>query len=191
MRRFPAKPDLTPKAPSPPPASRPLPAPAHSYSSVAANNVRSQNGGESGNPAFENDFGSSGFMYSKEMMISLYRPSPMPIEFEKYDIMTSEESLLPMSSQPLTEQEIKVMPASRFFPSLRSYCFVNALDRLSNAAMASGFYYALMSEGSTSTYSDDVPESRHGCYIRNMWINGPLRILKPSRYLHHRSCPEA
>ncbi|KAI1319922.1 hypothetical protein EDD11_002597 [Mortierella claussenii] len=150
MRRFPAKSsqssnDQHARAPSPPPAAPPLqdwaqptPAattasalPAFSYSSIAASNVRSQNGAAGQTMGFEasstdgstsgnNGVSSSGFApdslnpfkYSKELMLSLYRPTGLPIEFERHEYMTSEESLQPMSSLPFSEQEIKLLAGS-------------------------------------------------------------------------------
>ncbi|KAG0368872.1 hypothetical protein BGZ54_000913 [Gamsiella multidivaricata] len=145
MRRFPAKASQShteqhARATSPPPAapplqdwSQPAPAaassaalPAFSYSSIAASNVRSQNGVPGSTSSFDasaSDGGSGGssgitsgnfatdslnpFKYSKEFMLSLYRPTGLPIEFERHEYMTSEESLQPMSSMPFSEQEIK------------------------------------------------------------------------------------
>ncbi|KAF9966573.1 hypothetical protein BGZ70_001934 [Mortierella alpina] len=141
MRRFPAKSSQSQtdlQARAPPPAAPPLqdwnqPAPAasatlpaFSYSSIAASNVRSQNGasgaasaqdsaavdggmggnGASGSSSFATD-SLNPFKYSKELMLSLYKPTGLPIEFEQYEIMTSEESLKPMSSQPFSDQEQK------------------------------------------------------------------------------------
>ncbi|KAF9195350.1 hypothetical protein BGZ50_004726 [Haplosporangium sp. Z 11] len=153
MRRFPAKSnqsqtDLNARAPSPPPAS-PLQewnqgasaatattptAPAFSYSSIAASNVRSQNGpsgsvliqessaidgGMIGNNGSNiNNYNSfapdslNPFKYSKDLMLSLYRPTGLPIEFERHEIMTSEESLGPMSLQSFSELEIKLLAGS-------------------------------------------------------------------------------
>ncbi|KAF9960142.1 hypothetical protein BGZ72_007829 [Mortierella alpina] len=143
MRRFPAKssqPQTDLQARAPPPAAPPLqewnqPAPAasaalpaFSYSSIAASNVRSQNGasgaasaqdssateggmggnGASGSSSFATD-SLNPFKYSKELMLSLYKPTGLPIEFERYEIMTSEESLKPMSSQPFSDQEQKLL----------------------------------------------------------------------------------
>ncbi|KAG9326640.1 hypothetical protein KVV02_006151 [Mortierella alpina] len=142
MRRFPAKssqPQTDLQARAPPPAAplqdwnQPAPAasaalPAFSYSSIAASNVRSQNGasgaasaqdssatdggiggnGASGSNSFATD-SLNPFKYSKELMLSLYKPTNLPIEFEKYEIMTSEESLKPMSSQPFSDQEQKLL----------------------------------------------------------------------------------
>ncbi|KAF9571787.1 hypothetical protein EC968_010658 [Mortierella alpina] len=142
MRRFPAKStqqqaDLQARAPPPaappvqdwnqsvPTASAALP--AFSYSSIAASNVRSQNGasgtasaqdssasegGMGGNGASGSSFATDSlnpFKYSKELMLSLYKPTGLPIEFEQYEIMTSEESLKPMSSLPFSEQEQKLL----------------------------------------------------------------------------------
>ncbi|KAG0213854.1 hypothetical protein BGX31_001188 [Mortierella sp. GBA43] len=103
--------------------------PAFSYSSIAASNVRSQNGtpGPSSfdvsatDPASANPNSTPGFStdslnpfkYSKELMLSLYRPSGLPIEFERHEYMTSEESLQPMSSLPFSEQELKVEQRER------------------------------------------------------------------------------
>ncbi|KAF9286198.1 hypothetical protein BGZ68_003143 [Mortierella alpina] len=142
MRRFPAKssqPQTDLQARAPPPAAPPLqdwtqsaPAasaalPAFSYSSIAASNVRSQNGasgtasaqdssatdgGAGGNGASGSSFATDSlnpFKYSKELMLSLYKPTGLPIEFERYEIMTSEESLKPMSSQPFSDQEQKLL----------------------------------------------------------------------------------
>ncbi|KAF9939881.1 hypothetical protein BGZ67_008733 [Mortierella alpina] len=142
MRRFPAKSSQSQtdlQARAPPPAAplqdwnQPAPAasaalPAFSYSSIAASNVRSQNGasgaasaqdssatdggiggnGASGSNSFATD-SLNPFKYSKELMLSLYKPTNLPIEFEKYEIMTSEESLKPMSSQPFSDQEQKLL----------------------------------------------------------------------------------
>ncbi|KAG0214514.1 hypothetical protein BGX28_001968 [Mortierella sp. GBA30] len=101
--------------------------PAFSYSSIAASNVRSQSGAPgasstSGALAADGVGGSGSigassfaadslnpFKYSKELMLSLYKPTGLPIEFERHDIMTSEESLKPMSSQPFSDQELKLL----------------------------------------------------------------------------------
>ncbi|KAF9936325.1 hypothetical protein BGZ65_002534, partial [Modicella reniformis] len=142
MRRFPARPtqshtEQNARAPSPPPATPPLqdwsqPTPvaacaaALSYSSIAASNVRSQNGTPGPTSSFDasvSDGGGGGnsgissgtfstdslspFKYSKELMLSLYKPTGLPIEFERHEYMTSEESLQPMSSLPFSEQELK------------------------------------------------------------------------------------
>ncbi|KAI9239258.1 MAG: hypothetical protein BYD32DRAFT_234709 [Podila humilis] len=142
MRRFPAKTaqptnDLLPRAPSPlqdtwgqpvlsqhqnqlhslhsaPSASANANATAFSYSSVAANNVRSHNGPSS----IESHLDSTPsdtlnpFKYSKELMLSLFKPVGFPIEFERHEYATSEEALLPMSSQPFSDQEIKILSGS-------------------------------------------------------------------------------
>ncbi|KAF9111961.1 hypothetical protein BGX27_004182 [Mortierella sp. AM989] len=148
MRRFPAKSnqstDQHPRAPSPPPAASPhqdwnQPAPsstsaaampAFSYSSIAASNVRSQNGASGQTSSFDaslSDGGSGGtsgvsssyapdslnpFKYSKDLMLSLYRPTGLPIEFERHEYMTSEESLAPISFLQLSEQEVKLLSGS-------------------------------------------------------------------------------
>lgn len=160
MRRFPARPSQShnenARAPSPPAIpplqdwSQPTPSaasaaalPAFSYSSIAASNVRSQNGTPGPTSSFDasaSDGGSGGhsgintssfstdslnpFKYSKELMLSLYRPTGLPIEFERHEYMTSEESLQPMSSLPFSEQELKVTTkrAISFF-SLFSFDF--------------------------------------------------------------------
>ncbi|ORZ04165.1 hypothetical protein BCR41DRAFT_199828 [Lobosporangium transversale] len=147
MRRFPksnqSNTDQSAKASSPPasplqdwnqstPATTSTAAmPVFSYSSIAASNVRSQNGSSSQSSALEATVldGASGsnsgantgafaadslnpFKYSKELMLSLYRPTGLPIEFERHEYMTSEESLPPMSSLPFSEQEIKLLAGS-------------------------------------------------------------------------------
>ena len=137
MRRFPARPSQSSEnRPNSPPSaqlhdwhqapSASATLPAFSYSSIAASNVRSQNGTPGPTSSFDlsaSDGGSGGhsistggfstdslnpFKYSKELMLSLYRPTGLPIEFERHEYMTSEDSLPPMSSQPFSEQELKV-----------------------------------------------------------------------------------
>jgi len=83
---------------------------AFSYSSVAANNVRSHNGPSSIEPHLDSAPSDTlnPFKYSKELMLSLFKPVGFPIEFERHEYATSEEALLPMSSQPFSDQEIKV-----------------------------------------------------------------------------------
>ncbi|KAF9131889.1 hypothetical protein BGW39_001193 [Mortierella sp. 14UC] len=103
--------------------------PAFSYSSIAASNVRSHNGapgldisvsdttnGGNNNTSNSNGNGSSfasdslnPFKYSKELMIALYKPTGLPIEFERHDVMTSEDPLAPMSTLPFSEHEIKLL----------------------------------------------------------------------------------
>ncbi|KAG0320458.1 hypothetical protein BGZ99_004490 [Dissophora globulifera] len=150
MRRFPAKSNSShteqnARASSPPPAAppnqdwnQPAPAaastaalPAFSYSSIAASNVRNQNGAAGSTSLYDaaaSDGGSGGtsgsnlgsfatdslnpFKYSKDLMLSLYRPTGLPIEFERHEYMTSEESLQPMSSLPFSDQEIKLLAGS-------------------------------------------------------------------------------
>ncbi|KAF9174569.1 hypothetical protein BGX20_010797 [Mortierella sp. AD010] len=144
MRRFPAKSnqsnDQQVRAPSPPPASphqdwnqlasSGAAMPAFSYSSIAASNVRSQNGASAQMSSFDtslSDGGSGGnsgvsgsfapdslnpFKYSKELMLSLYKPTGLPIEFERHEYMTSEESLPPISFLQLSEQEVKLLAGS-------------------------------------------------------------------------------
>ncbi|KAF9437803.1 hypothetical protein BGZ76_011045 [Entomortierella beljakovae] len=145
MRRFPAKSnqsaDQNPRAPSPPasshqdwnqPASSSTSSamPAFSYSSIAASNVRSQNGASSQTSSFEasqsdgagvnssgtaSNFGADSlnpFKYSKDLMLQLYKPTGLPIEFERHEYMTSEESLPPISFQKFSEQEVKLLAGS-------------------------------------------------------------------------------
>ncbi|KAG0358779.1 hypothetical protein BG005_001847 [Podila minutissima] len=144
MRRFPAKTaqptnDLLPRAPSPlqdtwgqpvlsqhqsqlhshhsqpqPQSQSQSSATAFSYSSVAANNVRSQNGPSSIESAHLDTPSDTlnPFKYSKELMLSLFKPVGFPIEFERHEYATSEEALLPMSSQPFSDQEIKILSGS-------------------------------------------------------------------------------
>ncbi|KAF9138245.1 hypothetical protein BGX30_009382 [Mortierella sp. GBA39] len=132
-----SQPDLLARAPSPPPVApthqdwgQPaLPAsqaalPAFSYSSIAASNVRSHNGASSSDTSVLdtiNDGSSNGngpsfasdslnpFKYSKELMIGLYKPTGLPIEFERHAVMTSEDPLAPMSTLPFSEHEIKLL----------------------------------------------------------------------------------
>ncbi|KAF9584112.1 hypothetical protein BGW38_007532, partial [Lunasporangiospora selenospora] len=119
--------------PAPAVATPTTPMPAFSYSSVAANNVRQANGqssASSGGDASLLDIGgghggvggSSGnsngtdflnpFKYSKELMLSLYKPTGLPIEFERHEYVTSDECLLPLAVQPLSEQEVKLLAGS-------------------------------------------------------------------------------
>ncbi|KAF9134719.1 hypothetical protein BGW39_006142 [Mortierella sp. 14UC] len=96
--------------------------PAFSYSSVAATNARSLNGPSSATlPAgsyeapLSDGIGSdtlNPFKYSKDLMLSLFKPVGLPIEFERHDYATSEDALLPMSSQPFSDQEIKILSGS-------------------------------------------------------------------------------
>ncbi|KAG0271784.1 hypothetical protein BGZ95_000360 [Linnemannia exigua] len=96
--------------------------PAFSYSSVAATNARSLNGPSSATlPAGSHEAPLSEgiasdtlnpFKYSKDLMLSLYKPVGFPIEFERHEYATSEDALLPMSSQPFSDQEIKILSGS-------------------------------------------------------------------------------
>ncbi|KAF9919693.1 hypothetical protein FBU30_010660 [Linnemannia zychae] len=96
--------------------------PAFSYSSVAATNARSLNGPSStavSASGYETPLSESigsdmlnPFKYSKELMLSLFKPVGFPIEFERHEYATSEDALLPMSSQPFSEQEIKILSGS-------------------------------------------------------------------------------
>ncbi|KAJ1973532.1 kinesin-like protein, partial [Dimargaris xerosporica] len=45
------------------------------------------------------------FRYSRELMLSLYKPANLPLDFERHDCITSEESLPPMANIPLTPDE--------------------------------------------------------------------------------------
>ncbi|KAJ9075615.1 kinesin-like protein [Entomophthora muscae] len=45
------------------------------------------------------------FHYSKELMLSLYRPTEAPLDFERHEYVCSEETLPPMAHYPLTEAE--------------------------------------------------------------------------------------
>ncbi|KAF9573377.1 hypothetical protein EC968_008647 [Mortierella alpina] len=90
---------------------------AFSYSSVAANNVRS--GISSAVPSFETSPSDhlpsdtlNPFKYSKELMLSLFKPAGLPIEFERHEYATNEDALMPMSSQPFSDQEIKILSGS-------------------------------------------------------------------------------
>ncbi|KAF9956161.1 hypothetical protein BGZ72_002987 [Mortierella alpina] len=90
---------------------------AFSYSSVAANNVRS--GISSTVPSFETSPSDhlpsdtlNPFKYSKELMLSLFKPAGFPIEFERHEYATNEDALMPMSSQPFSDQEIKILAGS-------------------------------------------------------------------------------
>ncbi|KAK3844160.1 MAG: hypothetical protein J3R72DRAFT_473419 [Linnemannia gamsii] len=95
--------------------------PAFSYSSVAATNARSLNGPSSALPAGSYEAPHSEgiasdtlnpFKYSKDLMLSLFKPVGFPIEFERHEYATSEDALLPMSSQPFSDQEIKILSGS-------------------------------------------------------------------------------
>ncbi|ORX98569.1 hypothetical protein K493DRAFT_313590 [Basidiobolus meristosporus CBS 931.73] len=52
------------------------------------------------------------FKYSKELMLSLYKHVPMPLDFERHEYVTSEESLQPMASISLDENEKKLLSGS-------------------------------------------------------------------------------
>ncbi|KAF9966923.1 hypothetical protein BGZ70_000723 [Mortierella alpina] len=131
MRRFPSKTNSSSASPflqddwsQPAPGSTPgnatagnAGAAAFSYSSVAANNVRS--GISSTVPAFETSASDhlpsdtlNPFKYSKELMLSLFKPAGFPIEFERHEYATNEDALMPMSSQPFSDQEIKILSGS-------------------------------------------------------------------------------
>ena len=138
-----SQPDLLARAPSPPPvtpthqdwgqpaSSTPQAAlPAFSYSSIAASNVRSHNGApgsdtsvlDTTNGGSSHGNGSSfasdslnPFKYSKELMIALYKPTGLPIEFERHAVMTSEDPLAPMSTLPFSEHEIKVQQSDLLY----------------------------------------------------------------------------
>ncbi|KAF9928140.1 hypothetical protein FBU30_002596 [Linnemannia zychae] len=135
-----SQPDLLASAPSPPPvtpthqdwgqstlSSSQGTTPAFSYSSIAASNVRSHGGAqssdtsvsESANGGTSNGISSpfasdslNPFKYSKELMLALYKPTGLPIEFERHDIMTSEEPIVPMSTLPFSEHEVKLLSGS-------------------------------------------------------------------------------
>lgn len=138
-----SQPDLLARAPSPPPPvtpthqdwGQPAPSapqaalPAFSYSSIAASNVRSHNRAPSSetsvadttNGGYSNGNGSSfasdslnPFKYSKELMLALYKPTGLPIEFERHEVMTSVDPLAPMSTLPFSEHEIKVHQSDHF-----------------------------------------------------------------------------
>ncbi|KAF9975270.1 hypothetical protein BGZ73_001162 [Actinomortierella ambigua] len=90
--------------------------PAFSYSSVAANNTRAAaqaNALSSLDPSVDMPSDTlNPFKYSKDFMLSLFKPVGVPIEFERHDYVTSEDSLMPMASQPFTEQELKILSGS-------------------------------------------------------------------------------
>ncbi|KAF9909138.1 hypothetical protein EC991_009048 [Linnemannia zychae] len=133
LARVPSPPPVTPThqdwGQSTPSAASQAALPAFSYSSIAASNVRSHNGapgsdtsvsdisnGGNSNTSISNANGSgfasdslNPFKYSKELMIALYKPTGLPIEFERHDVMTSEDSLAPMSTLPFSEHEIKLL----------------------------------------------------------------------------------
>ncbi|KAK9711094.1 kinesin-like protein [Basidiobolus ranarum] len=52
------------------------------------------------------------FKYSKELMLSLYKHVAMPLDFERHEYVTSEESLQPMANIPLDESEKKLLSGS-------------------------------------------------------------------------------
>ncbi|OAQ29796.1 hypothetical protein K457DRAFT_125681 [Linnemannia elongata AG-77] len=133
-----SQPDLLTRASSPPPPvtpthqdwGQPAPSasqaalPAFSYSSIAASNVRSHNGApgsdtsvldttsggsSNGNASSFASDSLNPFKYSKELMIALYKPTGLPIEFERHAVMTSEDPLAPMSTLPFSEHEIKLL----------------------------------------------------------------------------------
>ncbi|KAF9989596.1 hypothetical protein BGZ75_005736 [Mortierella antarctica] len=130
MRRFPSKTsssssstflqdDWSQPAPGSTPGNTPAgnAGAAFSYSSVAANNVRS--GLSSTVPSFETSPSDhlpsdtlNPFKYSKELMLSLFKPAGFPIEFERHEYATNEDALMPMSSQPFSDQEIKILSGS-------------------------------------------------------------------------------
>ncbi|KAI9321257.1 hypothetical protein BX666DRAFT_1900181 [Dichotomocladium elegans] len=48
------------------------------------------------------------YKYSSTFMLSLYKPVSMPAEFKQHDNVAVEESQIPLSFVPLTEEEKKV-----------------------------------------------------------------------------------
>ncbi|KAG0260797.1 hypothetical protein DFQ27_003315 [Actinomortierella ambigua] len=102
--------------PATPTSAHPSNLPAFSYSSVAANNTRAAaqaNAMSSLDPSADTPSDTlNPFKYSKDFMLSLFKPVGVPIEFERHDYVTSEEPLLPMASQPFTEQELKILSGS-------------------------------------------------------------------------------
>ncbi|KAK9765847.1 kinesin-like protein [Basidiobolus ranarum] len=52
------------------------------------------------------------FKYSKEFMLSLYKPVGLPLDFEKHEYVTSDDCLPPMASIELTDQEKKLLSGS-------------------------------------------------------------------------------
>lgn len=85
-----------------------------SYSSVAA--TSSLTSGQPGNmveasePQNENPniANYNPFYYSKEMMLSLFKPSDLPLGFESHEHVTSQDPQIPMSFIPLSEKEKKL-----------------------------------------------------------------------------------
>ncbi|KAJ1981470.1 kinesin-like protein [Dimargaris verticillata] len=45
------------------------------------------------------------FRYSRELMLGLYKPANLPLDFERHECITSEESLPPMANVPMTPDE--------------------------------------------------------------------------------------
>ncbi|KAG0279836.1 hypothetical protein BGZ95_012135 [Linnemannia exigua] len=131
LARAPSPPPVTPThqdwgQPAPSSASQAA-LPAFSYSSIAASNVRPHNGvpgtdnsvsdttngdistSSNGNGSSFASDSLNPFKYSKELMIALYKPTGLPIEFERHDVMTSEDPIAPMSTLPFSEHEVKLL----------------------------------------------------------------------------------
>ncbi|KAF9108699.1 hypothetical protein BGX29_008231 [Mortierella sp. GBA35] len=206
-----SQPDLLARAPSPPPATPPLqdwgqPAPsapqtampAFSYSSIAASNVRSHNGApgsdtSASDTAVGGNSNSNGasfasdslnpFKYSKELMLALYRPTGLPIEFERHEYMTSEESLAPMSTLPFSDHEIKLLSGNVNSEVARRTAQPgdNPLERpqgqrresFSNSGDNSGRYDRSLDR--SSSYSRNYDSKGHTTGIRPRTLNSDSR----------------
>lgn len=67
------------------------------------------------------DSSNNPYKYSKDFMLSLYRPMEMPADFERHEYVAVEESQGPLSFVDLTEEEKKVNTASNMEEGINSF----------------------------------------------------------------------
>ncbi|KAJ1962533.1 kinesin-like protein, partial [Dispira parvispora] len=80
--------------------------PSTPYSRLISGNITSTN--QSTHPKDEVDQ-LNPFRYSRELMLSLYKPANVPVEFERHEYITSDQPLEPMAHIPMTEEETKLL----------------------------------------------------------------------------------
>ncbi|KAL1924557.1 uncharacterized protein VTP21DRAFT_4211 [Calcarisporiella thermophila] len=83
-----------------------------SYSSIAAGSSNARQGTEIVENKLTSDVTITDklnpFKYSRELMLSLFKASEIPLEFERYECVTAEEGFPPLSLIPMTEEEKKL-----------------------------------------------------------------------------------
>ncbi|KAJ1658871.1 kinesin-like protein [Dispira simplex] len=80
--------------------------PSTPYSRLISSNSTSTN--QSTRPKDEVDH-LNPFRYSRELMLSLYKPANVPVEFERHEYITSDQPLEPMAHISMTEEEAKLL----------------------------------------------------------------------------------